>query len=95
VSTHRGELTFASVTALDTEHRQLVIAERHTLVNDGRERVTDFQFVMRCWTSNELWSTLAQFGFGNVASFGAYDASAEAGATDRLVAVAQRLQATA
>jgi SAM-dependent methyltransferase len=93
VSTDRGELTFTSVTALDPEHRRLVISEQHALVDDdGQERVADYQFVMRCWTSHELRSTLARRGFGRVAYFGAYDARVEAGATDRLVAVAQRKQ---
>jgi SAM-dependent methyltransferase len=95
VSTDRGELTFTSVTALDPEHRRLVISEQHALVDDGQERVADCQFVMRCWTSNELRSTLARCGFGSVAYFGAYDARVEAGVTDRLVAVAQRPQAGA
>lgn len=91
VSTNRGDLTFTSVTTLDPEHRQLVIAEQHTLVDDGHDRVVDFQFVMRCWTSDELRSTLAQAGFGNVAYFGAYDARVKTGASDRLIVVAQRL----
>jgi SAM-dependent methyltransferase len=93
VSTDRGELTFTSVTALDPEHRRLLIAEQHALVDDGRERVADYQFVMRCWTGNELRSMLARCGFESVAYFGAYDATVEAGVTDRVVAVAQRSQA--
>jgi hypothetical protein len=44
---------------------------------------------MQCWTRDELQSVLTRSGFGEVAYFGAYDASIQAGATDRLVAVAQ------
>jgi hypothetical protein len=68
------------------------VSERHTLVTDGQERSSDFQFVMRCWTRAELESGLARAGFGEVAYFGAYDAAVDVGATDRLVAVAQLSQ---
>ena len=95
VSTDRGELTFTSVTALDREHRRLVISEQHALGDDGEERVADYQFVMQCWTVNELRSALARGGFGSVVYFGAYDARVEVGATDRVVAVAQRIEAAA
>jgi hypothetical protein len=45
---------------------------------------------MRCWTRGELESGLTRSGFNPVAYFGAYDPTVQAGATDRLVAVAQR-----
>jgi SAM-dependent methyltransferase len=89
VSTDRGELTFTSVTELDTEHRLLLISERHELAGLGDERVSDYQFVMRCWEREELGMLFARHGFGNIQYFGAYDHSVELGATDRLVAVAQ------
>ena len=89
VDTDRGTLTFTSITTLDRENRQLLLSERHTVVNDGQERSSDYQFVMRCWTRDELEAGLAGAGFGAVAYFGAYDASVGAGSTDRLVAVAQ------
>jgi len=44
---------------------------------------------MRCWTRTELESVFERGGFGSVAYFGAYDPAVHAGATDRLVAVAQ------
>ena len=89
VSTERGELTFTSVTTLDPENRRLLISERHALVDQGNERVSDYQFVMRCWERDELSALLAGHGFGNVRWFGAYEPGIEAGATDRLVTVAQ------
>jgi SAM-dependent methyltransferase len=89
VSTDLGELTFTSVTELDRENRQLLISERHALVHRGVERVSDYQFIMRCWDRRELSAALARHGFGSIAYFGAYDPHIEAGATDRLVAVAQ------
>ena len=90
VSTDRGELTFTSVTALDLEKRQLLVAERHELIEHGEERVVDFDFVMRCWMKEELDELLACHGFGMVSFFGAYDPGIAFGATDRLVVVAQR-----
>jgi SAM-dependent methyltransferase len=95
VSTERGELTFTSVTALDHEHRKLLISERHELVTRGEERVSDYNFVMRCWERDELNILLARHHFGNLSCFGAYDPGVPAGATDRLVVVAQRAGAAA
>ena len=90
VSTDRGELTFTSVTALDPENRQLLISERHELIEEGVERTSDYHFVMRCWEKDELDALLARHGFGKVSCFGAYDPGVAVGATDRLVVVAQR-----
>ena len=89
VSTDRGELTFTSVTELDAEHRLLLISERHELVGRGDERVSDYQFVMRCWEREELNMLFARHGFRNIQYFGAYDHGVALGATDRVVAVAQ------
>ena len=89
VDTDRGKLTFTSITELDPERRQLLLSETHTLVNDAGELSSDYRFVMRCWTRAELEAAFKRCGFGSVANFGAYDPGIRAGATDRLVAVAQ------
>jgi SAM-dependent methyltransferase len=89
VATDRGTLTFTSVTELDPERHQLLLSETHTLVNDAGEHSSDYRFVMRCWTRTELEGLFARGGFGSVTYFGAYDPAVHAGATDRLVAVAQ------
>jgi SAM-dependent methyltransferase len=91
VSTERGELTFTSVTALDHENRQLLIAERHELVTGSGERSSDYAFVMRCWERDELTNMLARHGFATLSCFGAYDPGVAAGATDRLVVVGKRV----
>ena len=95
VSTERGELTFTSTTSLDPEERRLLIAEQHVLVDEGQEREANYQFVMRCWTAEELRLALERSSFERVAYYGAYDSQVEPGATDRLVAVAQRVRAAA
>ena len=89
VHTDRGKLTFTSITDLDPERHQLVLSETHTLLDDAGEHSSDYRFVMRCWTRGELESALERSGFGTAAYFGAYDPAIHAGATDRLVAVAQ------
>jgi SAM-dependent methyltransferase len=89
VRTDRGKLTFTSTTELDPERQQLLLSETHTLVNDAGEHSSDYRFVMRCWTRPELESVFERGGFGAIAYFGAYDPAVHAGATDRLVAVAQ------
>jgi len=95
VSTARGELTFTSVTALDHENRQLLISEQHELVTSGQTHVRDYNFVMRCWERDEINTLLARHHFGGLSFFGAYAPDVAAGATDRLVVVAQRVGAAA
>ncbi len=95
VRTDRGTLTFTSTTELDPERQQLLLSETHTLVNEAGERSSDYRFVMRCWTRTELESIFERSGFGSVAYFGAYDPAVHAGATDRLVVVAQVVQTAA
>ena len=53
------------------------------------ERVSDYQFVMRCWEREELGMLFARHGFNNIQYFGAYDHKVELAATARLVAVTQ------
>ena len=89
VATDRGTLTFTSVTEVDRENRRLVLSERHSLSDGSQHHSSDYCFVMRCWTHDELGSVLERHGFIKVPYFGAYDAAIAAGTTDRLVAVAQ------
>ena len=95
VSTERGELTFTSITTIEHENRQLRISERHELVTRGQGRVSDYNFVMRCWERDELNILFARHQFGELSCFGAYDPDVAAGATDRLVVVAQRVDGAA
>ena len=95
VETDRGRLTFTSVTELDAQNHQLVVRENHLLEAKDRHHSSDYHFVMRCWTAVELESLFSLNGFGSVAYFGAYDPVISPGSTDRLVAVAQRLNQAA
>jgi SAM-dependent methyltransferase len=89
VDTSQGKLTFESITQVDRDRRQLLLSERHTLIADGHERSSDYQFAMHCWTLEELENGLSQAGFRRVAYYGAYDPAVEVGVTDRVVAVAE------
>lgn len=91
VETIHGTLMFRSVTRLDHEARALRLAERYVLVAGGTTTSTDHDFVMRCWTREELDSLLTEVGFGAAEYRGGYDPAVAAGATDRLVVVAERL----
>lgn len=91
VETPRGALTFRSVTRVDPGTRRLLVEERHTLRRaGGAETVAAYDFQMRCWTREELLTRLGRAGFAGFEFFGAYDAGAAAGASDRLVCVASR-----
>ena len=91
VETPRGSLTFLSVTRVDPGTRRLLVEERHTLRAGGAERVSAYDFQMRCWTREELDARMSRAGFGRVEFFGAYDGGTQVGATDRLVCVADKL----
>ncbi len=89
VETDRGTLTFRSLTRLQHEKRQLLVKESYILKRDDElKTLTEYDFVMQCWTSDELQNSLINAGFGSVAYFGDYDAGSPPGSTDRIVAVA-------
>jgi SAM-dependent methyltransferase len=90
VETERGLLAFRSVTRVDPGTRLLLVEERHTLKQGGVERVSAYDFKMRCWTQEELEGRMARAGFAGFEFYGAYDKYAPAGASDRLVCVASR-----
>jgi SAM-dependent methyltransferase len=90
IETPRGTLTFRSVTRVDPGTRRLLVEERHTLRAGGAETVAAYDFQMRCWTREELESRLTRAGFAGFDFYGAYDASAPARTSDRLVCVASR-----
>jgi SAM-dependent methyltransferase len=86
--TDQGRLTFRSVTRIDPATRQLFVTETHTIRSGrGAECVSEYHFVMRCWTREELGLILDSAGFGAVETFGAYNHLAPVGSTDRIVAV--------
>jgi len=92
VATERGQLTFRSITTLKPESHSLLISETHGLRSSLGEDVVTFDFEMKCWTQEELNSRLNDTGFGAVEYYGDFHSAVPAGATDRLVAVATRLE---
>ena len=89
VETDRGALTFRSVTRLDHGTKKLLVAESYILKRaDEVKTAREYDFVMQCWTHDELRNSLISAGFGSLAYFGDYDPSTPMGSTDRIVAVA-------
>jgi ubiquinone/menaquinone biosynthesis C-methylase UbiE len=83
VETERGRLTFRSVTELRPENQCLLVSETHSLESPSGRQTVPCDFVMRCWTEDELTGNLAAAGFESVEYFGDYDATKPIGATDR------------
>jgi SAM-dependent methyltransferase len=90
--TPRGRLTFRSVTQPEPQTRRLLIKEQHTLRQHGVEKVSAYDFSMRCWTREELHERLTEAGFDALDFFGGYDLDVTAGASDRLVCVASKIE---
>jgi 2-polyprenyl-3-methyl-5-hydroxy-6-metoxy-1,4-benzoquinol methylase len=89
VEIDNGTLTFRAVTRLEHETKRLLVAESHILERVGAPKtIAEYDFVMQCWTKDELHNNLTNAGFGSVAYFGDYKSSSSTGSTDRIVAVA-------
>ena len=54
VETEQGTLVYRAEIRLDHAQRRMLVAERHTLTFGGRTTAADHDFVMRCWTRDEL-----------------------------------------
>ena len=89
VTTPRGPLVFRSVTRLDPSTRRLLIEECHRLTTASGEVTARHDFVMRCWSRDELDGLLAAEGFGAIEYAGTYE-GAPLGVGDRLVVAASR-----
>jgi len=89
VATPRGRLVFRSVTRLDPATRRLLIAERHTLTTESGETTASHDFVMGCWSRDELDALLRAAGFGAMEYGGTYE-GAPLGVGDRIVVAASR-----
>ena len=88
VESAEGTLIFRSFTRLDPESRKLLVRECHTLEKEGAKTAREYDFVMRCWTSEELRTGLVRAGFGSIAFFGDYNRDKPLGSTDRIVVAA-------
>ena len=88
LETYRGKLNFRSVTRFNDKTRQLIISERFTIEKGDVKSSCKNDFVMRCWTKEELHSNLLEAGFRSIMYFGDYVHDISVGSTDRIVAVA-------
>lgn len=89
VEVDKGTLTFRSVTRLEHETRQLLVAESYLLRRgDGSESEVKYDFVMQCWTRDELHNGLIKAGVTSVTYLGDYNSGCPIESTDRIVTVA-------
>ena len=80
---------FRSVTRLDPATRRLLIAECHTLTTGSGEVTARHDFVMGCWSRDELEALLRAAGFEAMEYAGTYE-GAPLGVGDRIVVAASR-----
>lgn len=78
--TPRGPVTFTSHTTLEPENHTMLIRER---ISVGDDPPAEFDFAMRCWTRDELRSTLRGAGFAEIVLD-----ELEASRADRITAIA-------
>ncbi len=90
VATPRGSLAFQSVTRVDPATRRLLVSERHVLTTSAGERVATHEFVMQCWTREELDAALAAAGFEAIEHADVGPGAPGKSFEDRLVATASR-----
>ena len=89
IQVDQGRLTFRAVTQLEHDTRRLLVAERHIFEqDDGTQTISEYDFVMQCWTREELQHNLTHAGFNSISYHGDYDSSRPLGSTDRIIAVA-------
>ncbi len=89
VATPRGPLAFRSVIRPDPATRRLLVAECHTLTTGSGEVTARYDFVMRCWSRDELEDRLRAAGFEAMEYTGSYEGT-PLGTGDRIVVAASR-----
>jgi len=87
IETDKGTLTFRSVTQLDKKTRRILVNERHIIKKDGKDHISEYNFIMKCWTKEELQINLVNAGFSSIIYFGDYDSNIHVGSSDRIVAI--------
>ena len=80
---------FRSVIRPDPATRRLCIAECHTLTTPSGEVTAGHDFVMGCWSRDELEGRLRAAGFEAMEYAGTYE-GAPLGVGDRIVVAASR-----
>jgi len=84
-----GRLEFQSETLLDTESHRLLIQERFDMDRGGVQTSVENDFVMRCWTSDEIAGCLSAHGFEEIGNGSNYGEGGRSW-SDRLVIVARK-----
>lgn len=89
IQVDQGRLIFRAATQVEHETRRLLVEESRIFEqNSGTKTIREYDFVMQCWTQDELQHNLTNAGFDSVSYHGDYDSSTPLGFTDRIIAVA-------
>jgi SAM-dependent methyltransferase len=83
-----GAMRIESTTVLDRGSHELKIHERFDIKRSGAESSVENDFVMRCWTSDEVALHLSQAGLDEIARYPTYGESDQSW-SDRMVVVAR------
>jgi SAM-dependent methyltransferase len=86
-----GKLEFQSETALNLESRQLRIRECFNLEQNGVQTSTENDFVMRCWTPDEIAIHLSEAGLDPIATHPTYGKDDLAWSDRRVVVALKRV----
>ncbi len=89
LTVERDRVYFRSETSLEAERHQLAIREVSEIETHGKTRRSSCEFVMRCWTPDELIGCLRRSGFSVIELLGDYDRAIPLGGTERIIGVAQ------
>lgn len=84
-----GTLKFQSETALDVASHRLLIRERFDMDRCGMQTSIENDFIMRCWTSDEIAGYLSANGFETMGEYSTYGEDGGSW-SDRLVVVARK-----
>ena len=89
ITVRDGTLLFKSETRFNKELKQLLIKETHILRCNNSDDIDIFDFIMQCWTVDELKNNLNNAEFRKYDFYGDYNFDIESGETEKIIVVAQ------
>lgn len=90
IETEFGLLQFESKKNLQKESRSYSLQETHRLIRNNHVIDEDrYDFVMRCWTEEELQTRLTNSGFFKIDCYGGFDKEISVGETVYIITIAQ------
>lgn len=84
-----GTLLFKSETRFNKALKRLLIKETHIFKSNGSDDIDEFDFIMQCWTVDELKNNLENAMFGEFDFYGDYKFEIKFGETEKIIVVAK------